>query len=221
MTLDDLSYLVLKFFGNGTVKISDMTLTQPTIRGYLKNAYVAVAQSIIDRKKRSGELDSSYLISGAIKTDEFDIEVEESSPTIIDLTGKEVSRMDNAMQIIGFSNVKKDCGCGNVLQQLDNITYVSPYEAKFYKGAGYEGLLFFVLVGNGIEVYNLPTCLKKIAVQYVKDSGDVDIAGDVCLQMCKVAFPDIFGVKKYDKPKVDDNSNSSVENLKLQIDAQG
>ena len=219
MTLKALSNLVLKFYSNGTIKSSNIQLSQAVIEGYLKNAYGYVIQSVIDKKKRNNELDMSYLMSGAIVNETFTVK-KTGRKTRLDLTGKSILRMDNAMQIVGFELPVEECGCGNsVNNDLANISYVAPNEVKFYTGEGYEDLNFYALTGNGIDIYNLPECLEKIVLVYAKESSEIDIPADICLTICKVAFPDIFGVKKFGKEKVDDSANDVIEQLKLQINA--
>lgn len=219
MTLKALSNLVHKMFGGGVVKVSDITLTQAAIEGYLTLGYAFIMQQIIDKKKRNGELDVSYLIAGAIQSKELEIK-KVASKRYISLEGLKIMRLDNAAQIIGFDNVEDDCGCGQKGVQLSEISYVQPDEAKFYQGTGYSGLFFYTFSGNNIVIYNIPDCLNKVVLNYVSDASEVDIPEDVCLQICKVSFPDIFGVKKFDRPKIDDYSNPVVENLKLQIASQ-
>lgn len=219
MTLNALSNLVHKFFGGGVVKVSDITLTQSAISGYLSLAYGFIIQQNIQAKKNQGESDSSYLIAGAIKSDEVEIK-KSGSKRYISLEGIKIMRLDSAAQVIGFDNVEDDCGCGQKGVQLSEISYVQPDEVKFYQGAGYNDLFFYTFAANKIIIYNIPDCLNRVVLNYVSDASDVDIPEDVCLQICKVAFPDIFGVKKFDRPKIDDYSNPVVENLKLQIAAQ-
>jgi len=218
MTLKSLAILVHKFFDKGTIKVSNITLTTQAIEGYLTLAYGFAMDAVIDRKRRMGEMDVSYLISGAIKEQDFDVE-KKGNNHAISLAGLKVMRMDNAMQIVGFNYPEDDCGCGRSVPNLESISYVQPYEAKFYQGEGYEGLFFFSLSGDKVILYNLPDCLTKVSLQYVSDSSEVDLPQNVCLQVCKIAFPDIFGVKKLDKSKIDDYSNDAINELKLQLSA--
>ncbi len=218
MRLKALSELVQKFVSSGVIKVTDISLTQSTIEGYLTASYGFVMQQIIDKKKRNGELDVSYLIGGSIKN--VDLKVKKTGNNhSISLTGLKIMRLDNAMQIIGFDNPIDDCGCGQQVVPLETISYVQPYEAKFYQGAAYSDLFYYTFSGESIVIYNIPDCLKLLNLQYVSDASEADIPEDVCLQICKVAFPDIFGVKKFDKPKVDDYSNAFIESMKLQIAA--
>ncbi len=216
MTLKALANLTLKFYSNGVIKSTDQMMTQSVMEGYLRNAYAFIIGEVIKQKKRSGELDISYLLSGAIVDETFDITVKTGVPTKIDISTKNLLRLDNAMQIVGFENPPEDCGCTHAGDLL-SITYVSPYEVKFYLVPGYEDLKFFTLTLGTINIYNLPDCLNKINVQYAKESGDIDIAGDICFSICQVAFPTVFGVKKFGKPKIDDSSNENVELLKTQL----
>ncbi len=215
-----LSEIVLKFYHNGIIKSTDQTMSQSIIEGHLTNCYGAVMQSVIDKKKRLGELDDSYLISGAIKSNNVTLE-RVGNKSVLSLAGLKIMRLDNALQIVGFDNIVDECGCnqGN-MPNLETISYVQPTEAKFYQNVGYSNLFYYTLIGEDIVIYNVPDCLKKVVFQYVSDASTIDIPQDVCLQMCKLAFPDVFGVKKFDKTKVDDNSNAAIENLKLQMDAQ-
>ncbi len=219
MRLKALSEIVLKFFNNGTVKVTDVTLTQSVIEGHLTNCYGAVMQSVIDKKKRFGELDTSYLISGAIKPAKVKLK-RIGNKSLLSLSGLKIMRLDNATQIVGFDNIVDECGCNQSnMPNLETISYVQPTEAKFYQNVGYSNLFYYTLIGDDIVIYNVPECLKEVVLQYVSDASEIDIPEDICLQMCKLAFPDVFGVKKFDKTKVDDNSNAAIENLKLQIDA--
>ena len=216
MTLGTLTEIVQNLYLRGVVKSTNVELTNEVIQAYLRTAYGAVIQSIADKKQRQGDSDYSYTISGAVKTETITLEKSGNKSTF-NLSEFNVMKLDKGMDIVSFEQPAKYDSCvgGNVL----TITPVTPFEVKFYLVNESKSEYFYVRTGLGGTIYNLPDCLKELNISFVDADAEADLPEDVCINMCKIAFPDIFGVKKFEKTKIDDNSNEMVHQLKLQIAA--
>lgn len=214
MKLGALTEIVLSMYHRGLIKSSTRELSSEIIQGYLRTAYGAVIKATQDAKDRSGDKDASYAISGAVKTEKVLLK-KEGDKSYFDLSAFGVMRMDKGMDIVSFEQPPKYDSClgGNVL----TITQVSPYEVRFYLSD--KTSYFFVRNDDGGVIYNLPDCLKELNISFVDGSSNADIPEDICLNICKIAFPDIFGVKKFNKVKIDDNSNDLEHELKQRIAA--
>lgn len=218
MNLAGLTEITLSMYHNGTIKSTNQQLTKGIIAGYLRTAYGVVIQQMMDKKERKGETDSSYVISGAVQTEKITLE-KIGIKSVADLSSFDVMRLDKGMDIISFEQPAKYDSCiGGVMQP---ITYVSPFELRFYLGADFKDQFFYVRTRDGVDIYNLPDCLKDLNISFVDGSGKADIPEDVGLNMLKIAFPDVFGVKKFGKDKIDDNSNDAIHNFKMMAAANG
>lgn len=217
MTLEKLANLVLRMIGNGQIKVTNITLTKAVIQGYLEIAYGAVMQQVIDKKKKENELDSSYLLSGAITEKIVDVVHKHKNLFTVNTKDLDILRVDNAMQIVGFEPVKDEC----TDTMIDTITYVGAYEKRFYKNSiDFSGLLFFSLTKDTIEIYNLPDCIKQLKMQYASNDGSIDLPDDICLACARLALKDMLDVKQIPREKIDDNANEIIHQLKLQLAAK-
>lgn len=217
MTLGKLANLVLRMIGNGQIKVTNITLTQSVIQGYLQVAYGAVVQQIIDKKKKMNELDSSYVLSGAITEKTVDVKNKQGNVFIIDTKDMQMMRVDNAMQIVSFEPVQGEC----TDIAIDTITYVGPYEKRFYKDSiDYSSLLFYSLAQDSIEIYNLPECITKLKMQYASSDSSIDLPDDICFACVKLALKDMLDLKQIPREKIDDNANEILHQLKLQMSAK-
>jgi hypothetical protein len=89
-----------------------------------------------------------------------------------------------------FTNVYPVGECGT--DELGEITQVSPGEENFYVSDPDISEMFFVVKGRGINLYNVPPCVKSLDIETTYDVEDADvdksIASSIVDQILNVAL---------------------------------
>lgn len=94
-----------------------------------------------------------------------------------------------------FSNVYPVGSCTN---DVGTLTQVSPGEENFYvQDPDLSSFMFYVVKGRGINAYNVPPCVKELAIETTYDIGDdIDIEKSIASAIVDQILNVVLGIKK-------------------------
>ncbi len=86
-----------------------------------------------------------------------------------------------------------DCGSDGFIE----ITQVSPGEENFYiNDPDFSDVSFYVIKGSGVDVYNLPDCVKKLDIEATYDGDDIDVESSMASVIMDQILEVSLGIKK-------------------------
>jgi len=180
-------------------------------RAYANNQYVlkedmeqkakllfsdALRQRYYESKKLDefGRPDFSF-VSPLLEIKRFELkDVEDYNHRRCDMSGIQMYRMPGNSHI---TNVYPVGSCTN--DELGEITQVNPGEENFYANdPDFSGVMFWVIKGKGVNVYNIPPCIKSLDIEATYDgpSDQVEIDSAMASVIVDQILNVSLGIKK-------------------------
>lgn len=214
MTLKNLSEVVWRFYQNGRASANNQNLRQADIDQMCRMSF-----GILLRKRYfegKAENEGTDIQAGSLDLKEFDL----SEPNRVGMRSAvmqdELLRMPKNSDITNVYPVTgEDCG-----ESVNGeITQVMPGEENFYLGEEFSDFQFFVQKGKNINTYNLPPCIKKIQVERIYVSDDVDVPLDMAYEISLSILGLTLNIKEF--VPINDNSFDANKNqLRYQLEKQ-
>ena len=203
MIIKQLKEVVFKFANEGRPKATARTLREADLEQMIMMAFGNILrQRYYESKKLNefGEPDYSA-ISPILGTIEFTL----SEPNTIGMRRADMSKYDLYRipfdgHIVNMWPIGGECGS----DEVGKISLVKAGEEKFYLKPKFNFFLFGVVKGRGINFYNLPLCINKVAIEATYNSDEVDISFDIAFEIAN----NILGVVL----KLPDFKNKDIDN---------
>lgn len=218
MKIKQLGEIIFTVYSNG--KNTGERLDENTIKQMALLAYGNVMRrKFIESKSLDdwGEADITF-ISPILDVKEFELpEANGTGMRRVNMKEYDLVRLPNNGHI---TNIYPIGECGKD-QAGKTITLVRPGEEKFYTKEQFNFFKFGVVVGRGINTYNLPPCVKKVGVETTYNSDDLEIDLDVGYEVGLAVFNILFEEKKFPVKVVDNPYDANAVDLKRNINANG
>ena len=190
MKLKDLSELAWKLYQNGRTSAVDQKATKPDIAEKCKLSFAALIRQMWYESIASDEYkrpDYSFT-SPLLEVKRFDVkELTHGKFMRCDMSEYDMFRMPGNSHIPNVYPVG-DCSKDNI----GRITQVNPSEENFYvDDPDMADFMFFVIKGEGINIYNLPACVKNVDVEATYDAKDNTV---IDKGMASKIIDDVLGV---------------------------
>jgi len=108
-----------------------------------------------------------------------------------DMNEFDLYRLPKNAHFTGLYLVNNECGG----QKVGNLTLVKNGEEKFYLWSKFRSFIFGVVVGRGVNTFNVPPCVKNIDIETTYDSELSDISLDVCYDVLTEVLSMIFKIE--------------------------
>lgn len=205
MTLSEINNIVWTLF-NKKNKVSDQLISEQKLEPVTKMAYANVMRNLWLKFGNS-----YYYFTNNLRPIEYDLgEIECNGKRRIDFGNHSYISLPNNMHLFRISAITgAGCSCGN-------ISFVMPGEDIFYQGPEFAAFPYAVALGNGADLYHVPSCIKKVSLLGVSDDPDVPIPQDIAFDVLKAVYLLITDTKKYPQKTIDDYGNQMVEYIKDQ-----
>jgi hypothetical protein len=181
MILKTVAEVVWRFYQDGRASSTSQTLREADIIQYCRAAYGNINRQIYYASKKINDGDESYFYSPTLDVKRFTL----SEPNAVgmrraDMSEFDLYRLPHNKHIPNIYPVGQACGTEDVGQitLLDN-----PGEENFYLGTEYEGFMFGVIKGRGINTYHVPPCIKEIDIEATYDNDNVDVPLDIAFDV--------------------------------------
>lgn len=209
MTSKQVSEIVWKFYQSGRPSSTAQQLSQKDIEQFVLFGYGSFL------RKKFYEEPGTDFYADALDTREYDLGEMMANGMRRALIKDDVVRLPRNADVV---NVYPIGSCsGNEVQE---ITQVQPGEETFYFSADFASFQFFVQKGKGINTYHVPLCVKKLQVEriYVSDDLDIplDVAYDIALQVLQVSLK----VKEF-IPTADNSFDANKNQLRYNLEQAG
>lgn len=222
MIIKQISDVILSFEKMGRNRETDRTYSRADISQMVRMGYNASAVQRYWQAKKNGITDY-YFYSGLLSIQEFKLgDADMKNRRILDMTGVEIFRMpknDNFTNIYPLG----DCGTGD--STTWEITQVEPGEEKFYLSPDFEDFKFYSVKSNGLDTFNIPLCVKGLAVETTFDNKDdtVDIPMDIAFEVAFQILGWELKVKQFRTAPPSDNpySTPSGADLRRKLEGEG
>lgn len=182
MVIKQLVEVVYKFANEGRPKATARTVREADIKQMVMTAFGNILRlRYYESKKLNefGEPDYSA-ISPVLGTIEFKL----SDPNTVGMRRADMSKFDLYRipydgHIVNMWPIGGDCGS----EEVSKISLVKAGEEKFYLKPKFKFFLFAVIKGRGINFYNLPSCVSKVAIETTYNSDEVDVSFDIAFEI--------------------------------------
>lgn len=213
MKLGTISEVIWRVYQNGRASATSQNLSPADIFQLCQMAYGDAFRKVWYETEPDSRMD---LIGGVLEIKEFELgEPSFDGSRRINIPD-DVLRLPRGADVANLFPVSNnDCGGGLLITP----TQVSPGEENFYKGAEFKNFHFFVQKGRGINTYNFPPCIKKVGVERIYASKDLDVSLDIGFTIALNVLGISLGIKTY-IPTSDNASNPNKDQLKAQLEAQ-
>ena len=190
MKISSLTELTWRLYQNGKAFANKQNIIKADIQQKVKLLFAdAIRQRYYESKKLDefGQPDYSFT-SPILDIKRFPLSDEgEQIFRRCNMGEYDLYRMPNNAH---FTNVYPVGECGT--DELGEITQVSPGEENFYVNDPDISEMFFVVKGRGINLYNVPPCVKSLDIETTYDVEDADvdksIASSIVDQILNVAL---------------------------------
>jgi hypothetical protein len=190
MRISSLTELTWRLYQNGKAFANKQNIIKADIQQKVKLLFAdAIRQRYYESKKLDefGQPDYSFT-SPILDIKRFPLSDEgEQVFRRCNMGEYDLYRMPNNAH---FTNVYPVGECGT--DELGEITQVSPGEENFYVSDPDISEMFFVVKGRGINLYNVPPCVKSLDIETTYDVEDADvdksIASSIVDQILNVAL---------------------------------
>lgn len=196
MRLKELSELAWRLYQDGKAYANNQFILKKDIEQKCKLLFADAMRQRYYESKQLDEFrrpDYSF-VSPILNVKRFPVnEIENSKHKRCDMGEFDLYRLPHNAH---FTNIYPVGSCGN--DEVGEITQVSPGEENFYiNDPDLSDWCFFVVKGRGLNLYNLPECVKELDIETTYDvDGDVDIDKSVASIILDQVLGVILGIKK-------------------------
>lgn len=180
MIISQLAEVIWRFYNDGRVSSTGVTITEADILQMVKMNYSNMQRLLYYESKKVNDGDEYYFYSGILSVKRFPLsEANMKGMRRADMSGVETYRLPKNSHITNVYPV----GCSENEGDFE-ATQVAPGEENFYAGdPDMSFFRFFVLKGQGVNTYNLPPCVKSIDVEATFDDPKMDVPLDICFNI--------------------------------------
>lgn len=220
MQIKQVADILLQYEKQGRNRETDKTYSRADLAQMVRLGYNNAAVSRYWQAKKNG-INDYYFYSGLLSIQSFPLgDPDMINRRVLDMTGVEIFRMpknDN------FTNIYPvgDCGTGD--STTWEITQVEPGEEKFYSSPDYEDFKFYSVKANGLDTFNIPSCVKELAVETTFDNRDdtVDIPMDIAFEVAFQILGWELKIKQFRTAPPSDNPYSTPSGADLRRRLEG
>lgn len=121
-----------------------------------------------------------------------------------------VLKLPRGLGIWGVAPVTADkCDCEDFVRGLAGIDWL-------LCGPDFEGMQWFTVLGNRLELHGAPECLKEVEVVGIHSDEEIDIPYDIAFDIINMVMNVSFKTKGYPVDKTD-NANPNVEEINRRL----
>lgn len=212
-SIRSISEILLNLYQNGRVKVTSMTLDEQDMLQHVRFAYANVVRNMWLSLAKGKSSDEDYFYSSLVRPIELPLSEYESGSKKRNASFEEFSgvvvRLPENKHIVEVVPIGQNCDF-----EYEPIPVVGPAEEKFYRGPDFADFMFVSLNEQGLSVANAPASIKSIRLTTIVSSDDATMPDDIAFDVVAMIMKTIFGVKQFDRQKVDDNSSEVVHEVK-------
>jgi hypothetical protein len=180
MKLKQLGEIVFRFYNEGRVNVTQLTLKEADILQYCRIAFANIMRQLYYANKKMNDGDEYYFSSPVLDIKKFAL----TEPNAVgmrraDMSAFDLYRLPKNSHIPNVYPVGQGCGT----QDVGEITQVQPGEENFYLGPEFSDFMFYVVKGRGINTYHVPSCIKEVDVEATYDNDNVEVSDDIAFDV--------------------------------------
>ena len=195
MNLLQLDEVIWRFYENGRTMANNQTLIKEDVRQKVRLLLAdAMRQRYYESKKMDEFLRPDFsFVSPLLEIKRFDLgEQSEQRFRRCEMKDFNLYRLPGNSH---FTNIYPVGDCGN--DDFGEITQVNPGEENFYiNDPDMAPFMFYVVKGKGINVYNIPPCVKKLDIEATYDGDDIEVEGSIASAIMDQILNVVLGIKK-------------------------
>lgn len=205
MTLSEVNNIAFTLF-NGKNKVTNLVITETKLLPTTKLAYANVMRNLWLKFGNS-----YYYFTNNLKPIQYNLsEVDCNGKRRVDFGDTSYISLPQNMHLFRIEAIT-GAGC-----YCSTITFVMPGEDYFYRGAEFASFPYAVAIGDGVDTYHIPNCIKKVTILGVSDDPDVNIPQDIAWDVLRQVLALILDIKKYPQKTIDDYGSALQELIKDQ-----
>lgn len=209
MKVSKLSEVIYNFYYAGRPKSTGKTLDKTDMLEMTVMAYAGILKTRFQQYKSATGNEDYSIVSPLLSEREITLaDGRYDNIKRADMPNMELFRLPFNAHIRGVSPVSEGCADS---PPIDNITQVDPAEEYFYRND--TAFSFFVIKGTGIDIYNLPFCVKKVIVEAMYADGDSDLSPDIAFEVGNTVLGISLKVKGFPVKVIDNSYDPNVTEL--------
>lgn len=189
MKIKQVTEVVWRTYNEGKANVTKQTFQKADIYQAVLMAFGSLMLQRFYATKKKAAGDEYYFFSGDLDTKEYELSEPKFKGLRRVLIPDEVVRLPQNADIVNVYPVGEGCG----ENEIGEITQVMPGEENFYIDD--DDFKFFVQKGKGINTYHIPPCVKKISVERIYVTDDMDISLDMAFDIAQQVWKITLGIK--------------------------
>lgn len=217
MRLKQLGEIVWRFAQEGRAKVSEQTFTKADVKQMCKLAFSNDMRLMYYQSKgqdENGVPDTSFS-APLLTLQTFDLsDAGNDGMRRANMDNFDLFRLPKHSHITNIYPAKHTCGHGTW-----DITLVEVGEENFYRNdPNFSKFYFGVVKGRGINLYNIPLCVKSVDVEATFDLDDeLEVSMDVAFNVANQVLGEMLRIPDFIGKGIDNTQNPAQRNLKSRI----
>lgn len=201
-TIKVVADVIENFYYKGIVNADRDLRTQDFLQ-YAKFAFGNLLRDMFYRLKDLEEGDEYYYISQNLDRQNFKIKTKGKIKSV-DLSSASFIRLPRNRHIFEVAPISEnDCNCDDIIQ-------VQPGEERWYKDDEFSGNPFFVVFGEGLDLYHVEDCITEVEVTGFYDKPNMIVSTDLAFDILNIVLGSTLKLKGW-PVDVTNNSDSNVK----------
>jgi len=197
MKLIQLSELIWRLYQDGRAYSNNQNILKTDIKQKCKTMFAdGMRQRYYESKKMDefGQPDYSF-VSPILTIKRFEISTEETHGyRRCDMCGVDLYRLPKNTHFTNLYLVGEGCKSS---ADLGSPTQISPAEENFYKDdPDFSNIKFYCVKGAGLNLYNIPPCIKSVDIETTYDDDDIEIDSSIASLIIDQILNVSLGIKK-------------------------
>ena len=214
MNLEMLSEVVWNYYDGGRPTATNQTLEQDDIRAMVTMQLAEQLKMRFYESRKDVDGDKTVFIAGLLSTKRYDLGDSDAKGKRVAICKDEVIRLPKGYDKTSVYMVSD--GCTGLTDGM--LPPVQPGEENFYiNDQNMKSFKFHVEKKEKIETFNVPPCVKKIEVERIFATDDLDVPADVAYDVATQVLGISLKVRGF-IPTEDNSMDGNRDQLRRQLE---
>jgi len=214
--LKQVQEVIWRYYQEGRAKATSQELREKDIAQMVRMALSNQMRALYYENNKLNDGNEYYFTSPLLSTQIFTLgDADIKGMRRADMSKFDLYRLPKNSHITNA--VPMGTGCKGNDGSME-MTQVQPGEENFYLSPEFKFFKFFVVKGRGINTYNLPPCIKEVAIESTFDSDLIDISLDIAFDISNQILGVSLKLKQFPVKILDNSYNPNASELRKRLE---